>query len=75
MTTLLANSPQSFVSRSSRPGFPRAPRRAGTPAGNGLPTWARLGGPGSSRTEDLVASFWRPGLLEQLQEPVTRYHE
>ncbi|MGA2017306.1 MAG: hypothetical protein ABSH26_10125 [Opitutaceae bacterium] len=30
---------------------------------------------GAASTEDLFGQFWSPGLLDRLQEPLSRYHE
>jgi len=75
MATLLSNFPQSFAQHTAGLRFPRSPRRAAASVAAGLPAWTRFGDIDSGRTEDLVASFWTPGLLDYLQEPVTRYHE
>ena len=75
MATLTSGFPQSISRALSRPHFPGARNRVASPVAAGLPAWMRFGGSFSDRTEDLIAGFWTPGLLEQLQEPLTRYHE
>lgn len=75
MTTLISNSSQSFARHAAGLRFSGAQRRLASSITAGVPAWSRLGGSAAENSEDLVASFWTPGLLDHLQEPVTRYHE
>ncbi len=61
--------------RQSRAQFVPSGPRAGTSGGS------RAAGPRYrddflvTRRAELAAGLWTPGLLERLQEPLTRYHE
>jgi len=75
MTSFISNSSKSFARGAAGLRFSGAQRRLASSISAGVPAWSRLGGSAAENSEDLVASFWTPGLLDHLQEPVTRYHE
>jgi len=75
MTSLISTASPSFARHAAGWRSSRAQRRAAPPAAAGLPAWARLGDSSADGSEDLVSSFWTPGLLDHLHEPLTRYHE
>jgi len=75
VTSFISNSSKSFARGTAGLRFSGAQRRLASSISAGVPVWSRLGSSTAENSEDLVASFWTPGLLDHLQEPVSRYHE
>ena len=75
MTSLTSNLSPFSVRRTSDMRSFRTHGRVASPGSSVFPTAAHIGGSPADGTEDPVASFFPPGLLEHLQTPLSRYRE